>query len=78
MDKFLIKNQKKDASNSKTIRTNNSRVEQKKPHIKLDMNNNIICYIEQDMFVDIKDEKILKHFQGLRARKVDLPRSINS
>jgi hypothetical protein len=27
IDKFLIKNRKKDASNSKTIRTNESRVE---------------------------------------------------
>jgi hypothetical protein len=39
MDKFLIKNQKKDASNSKTIRTNESRVEQKRPRIELDMND---------------------------------------
>ena len=39
MDKFLIKNQKKDVSNSKTIRTNESRVEQKRPHIELDMND---------------------------------------
>jgi hypothetical protein len=38
MDKFLIKNPKKYASNSKTIRTNESRVEQKRPHIELDMN----------------------------------------
>jgi hypothetical protein len=39
MDTFLIKNQKKDASNSKTIRTNESRVEQKRPCIELDMND---------------------------------------
>jgi hypothetical protein len=39
MDKFLIKNQKKDASNSKTIRTNESYAEQKRPHIELDMND---------------------------------------
>jgi hypothetical protein len=38
MDKFLIKNQKKDASNSKTIRTNESRVEHKRPRTELDMN----------------------------------------
>jgi hypothetical protein len=30
------------------------------------------------MFVDIQDEKILKHFQGLRTRKINLPRNINS
>jgi hypothetical protein len=39
MDKFLIKNQKKDASNSKTIGTNKSRVEQNRPRIELDMND---------------------------------------
>jgi hypothetical protein len=39
MDKFLIKNQKKDDSISKTIRTNESRVEQKRPRIELDMND---------------------------------------
>jgi hypothetical protein len=33
MDKFLIKIQKKYASNSKTIKANKSRVEQKRPHI---------------------------------------------
>ena len=42
------------------------------------MNNIVLCYIERDMLVDIKDEKILKHFQGLRTRKINLPRSINS
>jgi hypothetical protein len=42
------------------------------------MNNIMLCYIERDMFVDIQDEKILKHFQGLRTRKINLPRSINS
>jgi hypothetical protein len=36
MGKFLIKTQKKDASNSKTIETNESRVEQKRPRIELD------------------------------------------
>jgi hypothetical protein len=46
--------------------------------IELDMNNIMLCYIECDMFVDIKDKKILKHFQDLRARKIDLPRIINS
>jgi hypothetical protein len=30
------------------------------------------------MFVDIQDEKILKHFQGLRTRNINLPRNINS
>jgi hypothetical protein len=35
------------------------------------MNYSKLCYIEWDMFVDIKDEKFLKHFQGLRTRKID-------
>jgi hypothetical protein len=30
------------------------------------------------MFVDIQDKKILKYFQGLRTRKINLPRNINS
>jgi hypothetical protein len=38
----------------------------------------MLCYIERDMFVEIEDEKILKHFQGLRTRKINLPRNINS
>jgi hypothetical protein len=42
------------------------------------MNTNMLCYIERDMFVEIQDEKILKHFQGLRTRKINLPRNINS
>jgi hypothetical protein len=42
------------------------------------MNNNMVCYIERDLFVDIKDENILKHFQGLRTRKINLPRNVNS
>jgi hypothetical protein len=80
----------------------NSRVEQKRPQIKLDlrdattverafsamniiktelrnklnhdcMNNSMICYIERDLFASIEDEKILKHFQGLRNCKINLP-----
>jgi hypothetical protein len=42
------------------------------------MNNSMLCYIEQDMFIEIQDEKILKHFQGIRTRKINLPRIINS
>jgi hypothetical protein len=30
------------------------------------------------MFVDFQDEKILKHFQGLRTQKINLSRNINS
>jgi hypothetical protein len=42
MDTFLIKNQKKDASNSKTIRTNESCVQQNRPRIELDMNDIVV------------------------------------
>jgi len=37
------------------------------------MNNSMICYIELDLFASIEDDKILKHFQGLRNRKINLP-----
>jgi hypothetical protein len=35
------------------------------------MNNSMICYIERDLFASIEDEKTLKHFQGLRNRKIN-------
>jgi hypothetical protein len=38
------------------------------------MNNSMICYIERDLFASIEDENFLKHFQGLRNRKINLPR----
>jgi hypothetical protein len=37
------------------------------------MNNNMTCYIEWDLFASIEDEKILKCFQGLKNRKINLP-----
>jgi hypothetical protein len=37
------------------------------------MNNSMICYIERDLFASIEDDKILKRFQGLRNRKINLP-----
>ncbi|XP_022681255.1 uncharacterized protein LOC111256822 [Setaria italica] len=37
------------------------------------LNNNMMCYIERDLFASIEDEKILKRFQGLRNRKMNLP-----
>jgi hypothetical protein len=30
------------------------------------MNNNMLCYIERDMFVEIQDEKIFKAFSRLK------------
>lgn len=37
------------------------------------LNNSMMCYIERDLFASIEDEKILKRFQGLRNRKMNLP-----
>jgi hypothetical protein len=28
------------------------------------MNNSMLCYIEWDIFANIEDKKVLKHFQG--------------
>ena len=38
------------------------------------MNNSMICYIERDLFASVDDEKILKRFQGIRNRRMNLPR----
>jgi hypothetical protein len=37
------------------------------------INNSMICYIERDLFASIEDDKILKRFQGLRTREINLP-----
>jgi len=37
------------------------------------LNSSMICFIERDLFASIEDEKILKRFQGLRNRKMNLP-----
>ncbi|XP_072149528.1 uncharacterized protein [Setaria viridis] len=42
------------------------------------LNNSMMCYIERDLFASIEDEKILKRFQGLRNRKMNLPRTSGS
>ncbi|CAD6260946.1 unnamed protein product [Miscanthus lutarioriparius] len=42
------------------------------------MNNSMICYIEWDLFASIEDDKILKRFQGLRNRKINLPPKVPS
>jgi hypothetical protein len=34
-----------------------------------------VCYIERDIFTTIEDEKILKHFQDMRTRRINLPSS---
>jgi hypothetical protein len=38
------------------------------------MNDSMICYIERDLFASIEDDKILKRYQGIRNRKIHLPR----
>ena len=40
------------------------------------MNDSMICYIERDLFVSIEDDKILERFQGIRNRKINLPRKV--
>lgn len=39
------------------------------------LNHRMVCYIERDVFVTIEDEKIMSHFQHMRTRKTNLPRS---
>jgi hypothetical protein len=39
------------------------------------LNHRMVCYIERDIFTTIEDEKILKHFQDMRTRRINLPRS---
>ncbi|XP_072149589.1 uncharacterized protein [Setaria viridis] len=40
------------------------------------MNDSMLCYIERDLFAFIEDDKILTRFQGLRNRKINLPRKV--
>nr|XP_034591863.1 zinc finger MYM-type protein 1-like [Setaria viridis] len=42
------------------------------------MNDSMLCYIERDLFAFIEDDKILTRFQGLRNRKINLPRKVPS
>ena len=37
------------------------------------LNHRMICYIERDIFADIKDDDILYHFQELKSRMNKLP-----
>ena len=39
------------------------------------LNHRMVCYIERDIFASIEDEKILKYFQHMRTRKVNLPQA---
>ena len=39
------------------------------------LNHRMMCYIERDIFTSIEDAKILDYFQGMRTRRVNLPRT---
>ena len=39
------------------------------------LNHRMVCYIERDIFTSIEDAKILDYFQGMRTRRVNLPRT---
>jgi hypothetical protein len=34
-----------------------------------------VCYIEREIFTNIEDAKTLDYFQGMRTRRVNLPRT---
>jgi hypothetical protein len=34
-----------------------------------------VCYIEREIFTSIEDAKTLDYFQGMRTRRVNLPRT---
>nr|ACN30956.1 unknown [Zea mays] len=42
------------------------------------LNHRMVCYIERDIFTSIDDAKILDYFQGMRTRRVNLPRTSGS
>jgi hypothetical protein len=39
------------------------------------LNHRMVCYIESDIFTCIDDAKILDYFQGMRTRRMNLPRT---
>jgi hypothetical protein len=39
------------------------------------LNHRMVCYIERDIFTNIEDAKILDYFQGMKTRRVNLPRT---
>jgi hypothetical protein len=39
------------------------------------LNHRMVCYIEREIFTGIEDAKILDYFQGMRTRRVNLPRT---
>ena len=39
------------------------------------LNHRMVCYIEREIFITIEDEKIFAHYQDMRNRRINLPRS---
>jgi hypothetical protein len=41
-------------------------------------NHLMVCYIEREIFKELDDSTILRQFQGMKNRKMNLPRSLPS
>ncbi|XP_023157861.1 uncharacterized protein [Zea mays] len=41
-------------------------------------NHLVVCYIEREIFKELDDSTILRRFQGMKTRKLNLPRSLPS
>ena len=39
------------------------------------LNHHMVCYIEREIFITIEDDKILAHYQDMKNRRINLPRS---
>ena len=39
------------------------------------LNHRMVCYIERDIFTAIENDKILRHYQDMRKRRIQLPHS---
>jgi hypothetical protein len=41
-------------------------------------NHLMVCYIEREIFKELDDSTILRRFQGMKTRKMNLPHSLPS
>ena len=41
-------------------------------------NHLMVCYIKREIFKELDDSTILRRFQGMKTRKMNLPRSLPS
>ena len=39
------------------------------------LNHRMLCYIEREIFTAIENDKILRHYQDMRKRRIQLPHS---